>query len=105
MKTSRLTSTTQQHTPEAAERARLAQAQAVRRVEPMEGANNDRERSLQQDMAEIDPASVGPYQGVERRRQQAAGLAAQMTRLGPMGLLLLNMDTRSKRPGKIDESV
>jgi hypothetical protein len=105
MKTSRIISTTQSHSPEAAERALLANAQAVRRVEPMEGANNDRERSLQQDMAEIDPGSVGPYQGVERRRQQAARLAGQMAKLGPLGLLLLNMDTRSKRPGQIDETV
>ena len=63
MKMSRLPSTTQQATPEAAERAALAQAGSVRRVEPMEGVVNERERSLQQDMAEVDPRAVGPYQG------------------------------------------
>ncbi|MCA1938079.1 MAG: hypothetical protein LDL29_05340 [Dechloromonas sp.] len=105
MKTSRLISTTQRHSPEAAERALLAQAHAVRRVEAMEAASNDRERSLQQDMAEVDPRSVGPYQGVERRRQDAERLAGQLAGLGPLGLLLLNMNTRGKRPGKIDETV
>jgi len=105
MKTSRIISTTQSPSPEAANRALLANAQAVRRVEPMEGASNDRERSLQQDMAEVDPRSVGPYQGVERRGQQAARLARQLAQLGPLGLLLLNMNTRSKRPGQIDETV
>ncbi|NHC07803.1 hypothetical protein DFR40_0086 [Azonexus fungiphilus] len=103
MKTSRLISTTQQHSPEATARAMLARAQAVRRVEPMEAASNDRERSLQQDLNEVDPRSVGPYQGNERRQDDARQLAAQLAGLGPLGLLLLNMNTRSRRPGKIDE--
>ena len=80
MKMSRLPSTTQQASPEAAERAALAQAGTVRRVEPMEGVVNERERSQQQDMAEVDPRAVGPYQGVERRRQQADQLARQIGR-------------------------
>lgn len=105
MKTSRLVSTTQQHSSDAAERALLAQAQSVRRVEAMENVNNDRERSLQQELAEVDPRSVGPYQGVERRRQEAVRIAGQLARMGPLGLLLLNMNTRSKRPGQIDEIV
>lgn len=104
MKMSRLISTTQQHSPEAAERALLARSQAVRRVEPMEGANNDRERSLQQEMFEVDPRAVGPYQGAERRRQDAQRLAATLSgMLGPQALRLFSFNTRAKRPGKIDE--
>lgn len=105
MKASRLVSMTQHHSPEAVERARLADSQAVRRVEPMEGASNDRERSLQQEKNEVDPRSVGPYQGVERRRQEAGRLASQVKALGPLGRLLLNMNTRSSRSGNIDETV
>ena len=71
MKMSRLPSTTQQATPEAAERAALVQAGSVRRVEPMEGVVNERERSLQQDMAEVDPRAVGPLSG--RRAKASAG--------------------------------
>lgn len=103
MKMSRLPSTTQQATPEAAERAALAQAGSVRRVEPMEGVVNERERSLQQDMAEVDPRAVGPYQGVERRRQQADQLARRLVDMGSDAVQLLRFDTRARRPGKIDE--
>jgi len=103
MKMSRLASTTQQVTPEAVERATLAQAGTVRRVEPMEGVANERERSLQQDMAEVDPRAIGPYQGIERRRQQADQLARRLVGMGSSALQLLRFDTRGKRPGKIDE--
>lgn len=103
MKTSRLTSTTQQTTPEASERSARAQANSVRRVEPMEGANNNNERSLQQDLAEIDPRVVGPYQGEERRRRDVHRLAEQMLDSKQQALRLFRLDTRMRRPGNIDE--
>lgn len=105
MKTSRLVSTTQQHSPEAAGRALLAQAQAVRRVEAAEGASNERERSLQQELALIDPKALGPYQGMERRQQEARQLAGELLEQRNFHQLLRAMDTRGRRPGQIDESI
>lgn len=102
MKMSRLASTTQKATPEAVERSALAQAGGVRRVEPMEGVANDRERSNQQDMAEVDPRANGPYQGQERRQQEAGMVASRLVDMGAAALKLLRYDTRARR-GKIDE--
>ena len=54
MKLPSLASTTQHPTRESVERVRHADEQ-VRRVELMEGVEGDRQRSLQQELAEIEP--------------------------------------------------
>ena len=82
MKLSRLESTTQQHSPEAVERASHAQAQQIRRVEAMEGVVADRQRSLQQELADIDPRAQGPFAGGERILEDTRQLAAQLSELG-----------------------
>lgn len=105
MKTSRLVSTTQRHSAEAVGRALLAQAQSVRRVEALEGASNERERSLQQELALIDPKAIGPYRGADRRQQEAKQLASELVERKNFHDLLRAMDTRGRRPGQIDESI
>lgn len=91
MKMSRLPSTTQQPTAEAIERATQALFASRRRVEPIEGVVNQRERSPQQELAAF--CRAGPP--VERRRRGADG--------GDPDALRQRYDTRSRRPGTINE--
>ena len=105
MNTSRLASTTRQHNPEAVGRTQPAQAPAVRRVEALEAASNERERSLQQEVALIDQKAIGPYQGAERRRAEARALADELLEQRNVRQLVRAMDTRGRRPGQIDENI
>lgn len=66
MKLSRLSSTTQRPTQESIERVRHVDEERIRRVEVMEGVEGDRQRSLQQEMAEIQPAALGDFHGEEK---------------------------------------
>lgn len=103
MNTSRLASTTRQPSPETV--GRTQQAPAVRRVEAMEAASNERERSLQQEVALIDQKAIGPYQGAERRRAEARALADELLEQRNVRQLVRAMDTRGRRPGQIDENI
>ena len=82
MKLNHLESTTQSHAGDARSRNVQLAAGQVRRVEASEAVAPDRKRSLQQEMAEIDPRSVGPFEGAERVQDEARALAAQLTEMG-----------------------
>lgn len=83
MKLTRLASTTQRPSQESIERAGQAGEFRIRRVELLEGIEGDRQRSLQQEMAEIDPAAIATFEGGEQILQDARELAAQVAALGP----------------------
>ncbi len=88
MTLSRLISTTQQPTADAVARARAAVDAPVCRVEAMEAVSADRERSLQQELAEVDPRALGPFAGGERILEDARQVAASLSGLdNPANLL------------------
>lgn len=78
MKLTRLSSSTQRPTQESIERARHVDEERIRRVEVMEGIEGDRQRSLQQEMAEVVPAATGDFHGEEKVLQEARDVAAQL---------------------------
>jgi hypothetical protein len=78
MKLNRLESTTQRHSPEAIARGNRLAAQTVRRVEALEGLEGDRQRSLQQELAEFDQRVIGPFAGDGQVFQEARQIAAQL---------------------------
>lgn len=78
MKLTRLSSTTQRLTRESSERVRPVDDERIRRVELMEGIEGDRQRSLLQEIAEVDPGAVGDFHGQERVLQEARDAAAQL---------------------------
>jgi len=82
MKLNHLPSTTQSRTSEANERVRQAVDEKIRRVDAMEGVDDDRQRSRQQELAEVDPRVLGPFGGGEQVLQDARAVAAQLTLLG-----------------------
>ena len=81
MKLTRLDSTTARPSGEAAARAQAAAPERVRRVEAMEGVEGDRQRSLRQELAEIDPRAVGPFAGQAQVMSDARIIAEQLARL------------------------
>lgn len=83
MKLTRLASTTQRPSQESIERVRQAGDFRVRRVEMLEGVEGDRQRTLQQEMAEIDPGAIAAFEGSDQVLQGARQLAAQVAALGP----------------------
>lgn len=105
MKLSRIESTTQHHSPEAVERASHAQAQQIRRVEALEAVVADRLRSLQQEMAEMDPRALGPFEGSERILEDTRHLAAQLSGLGSESSRLIKpVPGNNPWSPKVDES-
>ncbi|RIX47384.1 MAG: hypothetical protein D3M94_06840 [Rhodocyclales bacterium GT-UBC] len=82
MKLNRLDSTTQHFSRESVERVRHVAEEQVRRVEACEGLEGDRQRSLQQELAEVDQKALGPFLGREQVLQEARQLAAELTSLG-----------------------
>lgn len=82
MKLNRLASTTQSLSQDAIERARHRPDEQVRRVEALEGVESDRQRSLQREIAEIEPGAIGPFNGGEQVLQGARDVAAQLAVLG-----------------------
>jgi len=82
MKLSRLESTTQSHSQDAIERARHVAGESVRRVEALEGVEGDRQRSLQQELADFDPRAIGSFERDERMLQDARQVAAELALLG-----------------------
>lgn len=105
MKLSRLESTTQSHSPEVAERSRQSAAERVRRVEAMEGVEGDRQRSLQQEVAEVDPQAIGPFAGAEHVLEDARAVAAELTLLGTSASGLLKLRALSIPVERIDDKV
>lgn len=82
MKLDRLSSTTQSISPESRERARHVADETVLRVDAMEGIEGDRQRSLQQELADFDPRAVGGFDGGELIMANAQELAQQLSLLG-----------------------
>jgi hypothetical protein len=78
MKIARLSSTTQRQTRESSERVRPVDDERIRRVEVMEGIEGDRQRTLMQEIAQIDPGAIGSFHGDERVQQEAREVAAQL---------------------------
>lgn len=82
MKLHRLSSTTQRISQESIERVRQSADEGVRRVELLEGIEGDRQRSLRQELAEIDPNAIGDFHGSEQLLQEARAVASQLAALG-----------------------
>ncbi len=103
MKLTRLSSTTQRLSQEAIERVRQVDDR-VRRVEMLEGIEGDRQRTLQQEMAEIEPAAVAPFQGQAQILQDAQEIAGQLAALGDGVDSLIKLGALNARLPGIDES-
>ncbi len=82
MKLDRLESTTQHPAREAGAHLRHAADEQVRRVEALEGLEGDRQRSLRQEIAAVDPRAIGPFAGGEQVLADARAVAAQLSQLG-----------------------
>ena len=82
MKLHRLSSTTQRISQESVDRVRQAAGEGVRRVEMLEGIEGDRQRSLRQELAEIDPNAIGEFNGGEQLLQEACEVASKLSQLG-----------------------
>ncbi|MFZ2269375.1 MAG: hypothetical protein WAV95_17520 [Azonexus sp.] len=103
MKLNRLESTTRKHSSQAVERLPQGAAEQVRRVEAAEGVEADRQRSLQQELAEFDPRAVGPFEGGERLLQEAREVAAQLTLLGAAADAMLNLGPAARAFCQVDD--
>lgn len=104
MKLNCLESSTQHTTPELVERSRHV-SDSIRRVEAQEGIEGDRQRSLQQELAEFDPRAIGPFEGAEVIRDNARQVAAQLTLLGNKLDGLVKLQGLSQRFTRIDDKV
>lgn len=96
MKLNRLSTTGRTLTREAAERARAAADVPIRRVEALEGTESDRQRSLQQELDEIQAKAVGPFEGEEQVLQSARDVAGKLARLGPDAAAVVRPEKRPK---------
>lgn len=105
MKLGRLESTTQHHSADAVERAHLAASEPVRRVEAMEGVEGDRQRSIQQEISEVDPRAIGDFEGAEQVMKGAREVAAKLTMLGSNASGLVKLQALSRRYSRIDDKV
>ena len=103
MKLNRLESTTRQHSPDAVKRARYLAGQSVRRVEALEGLEADRQRSLQQDLAEFDGRAIGPFEGEAQVFQGARQIAAQLILRGGNLNGLVRLQALSLPCSRIDD--
>lgn len=104
MKLDRLASTTARLSSEAAERARETSTVAVRRVEMAEGIEGDRERSLPQELASVDPRVVGDFAGEERLLEEARAVAAGIAGLGEHAGDLLQAEVLADRLPHLDDN-
>jgi len=104
MKLSRLESTTQSPVREAGERVRHAADEQVRRVEAAEGIEGDRQRSLQQEIAEVDPRAIGPFEGGDQVLADARAVAAQLSLLGAAADELLRQPAQTPEFHQVDDT-
>ncbi|MCG2575490.1 hypothetical protein LZ012_00615 [Dechloromonas sp. XY25] len=102
----RLASTTQRPTPESIDPARRGERERIRRVESMEGTEGDRERSLRQELAEIDPGAIAEFAGHAQMLHEASEVAAQLVAHGAAidDLIKPGNYSRQLLPG-VDDSV
>lgn len=105
MKLNRLESTTLRPPPDSLARAKNAGAERIRRVGALEGVEGERQRSLQQELAEIEPAAIGPFSGAELVLQDARDVAAELAALGAAADDLIMPAKLSPVLSHIDDSV
>ena len=103
MKLSRLDSTTQSTPHEAADRHRAISDEAILRVNAIEHLEGDRQRSLQQEINEIEPNAIGAFHGSEHILEDVRQLAAELTALGKEVDHLMKPATPSLRFHAIDD--
>jgi hypothetical protein len=104
MKLPALPSTTQRATPESVARAQHAATEPARRVEAAEGVAADRQRSLQQELDEVEAAALAEFDGQALIQDEAHALAERLARDGlPEGLLRTDVLLR-QRPAVDDEA-
>lgn len=103
MKLNRLESTTQRHSPETGARVQPLAAQSIRRVEALESLAADRQRSLQQELAEFDGRVIGPFEGKAQVLRGARQIAVQLVlRRGNLNGLL-RLQALSQLCARIDD--
>jgi len=105
MKLSLLASTTRRHSQDAIERVRPVAGESVRRVEALEGAEGDRQRSLQQELADFDLRAIGSFAGGEHVLQDARQFAAALALLGSHCRGLIKLPALSLPCSRIDDQV
>jgi len=103
MKLNRLDSTTQHHFAGSAERVPHGVDEKVRRVEAAGGLEGDRQRSLQQEVAEFAGTSLPPLEDGEQILSRAREVAAQLTSLGAGAEALLRETVVMGSLGKVDD--
>lgn len=92
MKLPSLASTTQRPTRDAVERIPRLTRERIRRVESMEGIEGDRQRSVRQELDEVEPAALAPCPGQAEIRREAGSVAAQVRALGAAADDLIKAD-------------
>lgn len=105
MKLDRLSSTTQHISAESRDRARHVADETVLRVGAMEGVEGDRQRSLQQELADFDPRAVGGFSGGQLILTNAHELALQLALLGDAANSLVKLPETSVLHRGIDAKV
>ncbi len=103
MKLTRLSSTTQRPSQESIDRQRQGEAVRVRRVDLLEGVDGDRQRTLQQELAEIEPAAIAAFLGGEQILEDARRLAAEVAALGPAADELIKPAALARQLSGVDE--
>lgn len=104
MKLDRLASTTQRLSQESMERMRHVAGERIRRVDALEGVEGDRQRSLQQEISEIEPGAIAAFNGSEHVLQDAHELAVQVAALGAGADLLIKPGSLPPAGKGIDDS-
>ena len=102
MKLTPLSSTTARASSEAVARGREAATAQVRRVEAMEGAEGDRQRSLQQELSEVDPRAVGPFEGHEQIIRDARQVAESLAHLDSAAALVRSVSITNFMRDQVD---
>lgn len=82
MKLNPLNSSTQTKPHDAAGRAQLPVGQAIQPVSASAGPEDDRQRSVQQDLNEFEQNAIATFGGGERILADTRELAAELTALG-----------------------
>ena len=82
MKLTQLGNTTQRPVTEGGVRPHPAGGERVRRVEALDASESDRQRSLQQEMAEIEAEAIADFAGGDKILQDARAVAEQLAALG-----------------------
>ncbi len=103
MKLTRLSSTTQRPSQESIDRQRQGEAVRVRGVDLLEGVDGDRQRTLQQELAEIEPAAIAAFLGGEQILEDARRLAAEVAALGPAADELIKPAALARQLSGVDE--